>query len=231
MGSIPDWKPVSYNSSELVLPFWIPDNPQARGDYAAYLTSFSRIDQGVGLFIDVLQERDLLKDTLIIFSSDNGMPFTSAKTNLYEQGQIEPFMISLPQMWENGFNGPVFTDYIAGNTDIFPTILDWLNLTYPSYVLNGANVVLTGESLLEVVQNNITTNERKSNVYGSHMFHEVTMYYPMRVATNGEYRLIYNMAYQNPYHVAEDIYGSASWQQIVKDSDNGNPTGWYKEFN
>ncbi len=38
------------------------------------------------------------------------------------------------------------------------------------------------------------------------------------------------MAYQNPYHVAEDIYGSASWQQIVKDSDSGNPTGWYKNL-
>eukprot|EP01084_Bolivina_argentea_P182353 314816_1 len=172
MGIIPDWKPIEYNPAELILPFWIPDNPQSRGDYAAYLTSFSRTDQGVGLFINVLQERDLLKNTLIIFSSDNGIPFTSSKTNLYEQGQIEPFMISLPEMWHNGFNGPLFTDYIAGNTDIFPTILDWLNLTYPNYILNGANVFLTGESLLEVVQNNITKNERKSNVYGSHMFHE-----------------------------------------------------------
>eukprot|EP01084_Bolivina_argentea_P077847 141264_1 len=229
MGNIPDWKPINYDATKLKLPYWIPDAPQARNDYAAYLEGFSRLDQGVGLFLNILKDRKLLNDTLIIFSSDNGEPFPSAKTNLYEQGQIEPFMISIPEFWEEENREPIYTDYLAGNTDILPTILEWVNITYPSYKLNGHEVILTGESLLHVVQNNITKNTRKSNVYGSHIMHQITMYYPMRCVRNGDYRLIHNLLFQAPYHIAGDIFGSATWQYILSEyNSNSSSNYWYK---
>lgn len=35
-------------------------------------------------------------DTLIIYSSDNGIPFPSGRTNLYDPGMKEPFLMHIP---------------------------------------------------------------------------------------------------------------------------------------
>eukprot|EP01084_Bolivina_argentea_P038710 71593_1 len=201
MGTIPDWTPITYDPATLKLPYWIPDTPQARQDYADYFETYSRLDQGVGLFIDQIKQRGYLNDTLIIFSSDNGEPFPSAKTNLYEQGQIEPYFISIPEYWQHGYDAPIFSDYMVSTTDVLPTVLEWCDISYPNYTLNGKQVVLTGESLLSVVTNKQTNNERKSNIFGSHIFHESTMYYPMRTARNQQYRLIHNLNWQAPFHI------------------------------
>ena len=274
-GYIPDWTPINYNYKNLSLPYFMPQTDAARKDYAAYLTTFSRLDQGVGLFLDIIKQRGLLNDTMIIFSSDNGSPFPSAKTNLYEEGQIEPFMISLPDMWEgeqeeietetekdidddkdetetgkknktnrknrmNSHNsnkknkkngvGLIYSDYMASNLDIFPTILDWLDIPYPSYTLNSETVKLTGESLLDVVSNKVTKNKRESNIFGSHQMHTVMMYYPMRVVRNKRYRLLHNLYHHSAFQIATDTYLSPTWQNILNNTKAGLPTYWYKNL-
>ena len=234
MGSIADWTPVTYDASTLQLPYWVPDTPQARQDYADYLEAYSRLDQGVGLFLDILKDKGHLNDTMIVFASDNGEPFPSSKTNLYEQGQIEPFFVSIPDYWvgENAgdSSGPVFSDFMVSTTDVLPTVLDWTGIAYPSYSLNGKEVVLTGQSLLPIVQERVTTSSRATNIFGSHIFHETTMYYPMRTARNAQFRLIHNLNFQAPFHIAGDLYHSPTWQKVVADADAGQPTEWYKEL-
>lgn len=54
-------------------------------------------------------------------------------------------------------------------------------------------------------------------VYGSHQFHEITMYYPMRVVRTDRYKLIYNIAHPLPFPFASDLYDSAIWQHALKD--------------
>lgn len=51
---------------------------------------------GIGLIMKELGEAGVLDDTVIIFSSDNGIPFPSGRTNLYDSGIKEPFLISHP---------------------------------------------------------------------------------------------------------------------------------------
>lgn len=51
---------------------------------------------GVGLFMKELSDAGVLDDTLVIYSSDNGIPFPSGRTNLYNPGIKEPFLISHP---------------------------------------------------------------------------------------------------------------------------------------
>ena len=36
-------------------------------------------------------------DTLVIYSSDNGIPFPTGRTNLYDPGMAEPFLVSSPK--------------------------------------------------------------------------------------------------------------------------------------
>jgi N-sulfoglucosamine sulfohydrolase len=53
-------------------------------------------------------------------------------------------------------------------------------------------------------------------VFASHQFHEITMYYPMRVIRTDRYKLILNLAHQLPYPFASDLWASATWQAALK---------------
>ncbi|XP_072271054.1 N-sulphoglucosamine sulphohydrolase isoform X3 [Pyxicephalus adspersus] len=96
MGRIPDWKPQYYTPDQVQVPYFIPDTPSARADIAAQYTTVGRMDQGLGLILSELRSFGHDNDTLVIFSSDNGIPFPNGRTNLYWSGRAEPLLISSP---------------------------------------------------------------------------------------------------------------------------------------
>lgn len=52
---------------------------------------------GIGLVLQELREAGYENDTLVIYSSDNGIPFPNGRTNLYHSGTAEPMMVSSPE--------------------------------------------------------------------------------------------------------------------------------------
>nr|XP_047906275.1 N-sulphoglucosamine sulphohydrolase [Anser cygnoides] len=146
MGRIPDWKPQLYRPEEVQVPPFVPDTPAARADLAAQYTTIGRMDQGIGLVLEELRRAGFLNSTLVIYTSDNGIPFPSGRTNLYRSGTAEPLLLSSPEhtgRW--GQVSPAFASLL----DVTPTILDWFSIPYPSYSLFGSKrVQLTGKSLL-----------------------------------------------------------------------------------
>jgi N-sulfoglucosamine sulfohydrolase len=74
-GVIPDWKPQYYTPEEVKVPYNVPDTPAARDDLTKQYTSISRLDQGIGLLVESLKRYGLMNSTLIIYFSDNGIPF------------------------------------------------------------------------------------------------------------------------------------------------------------
>ena len=59
-----------------------------------------------------------------------------------------------------------------------------------------------------------------NQIFGSHTFHEVTMYYPMRTVIRGKYKLIWNIASPLTYPLASDLYASPTWQGILERKDS-----------
>ena len=53
-------------------------------------------------------------------------------------------------------------------------------------------------------------------VYASHTFHEITMYYPMRVVRTRNHKLIWNIAHGLPYPFASDLWAAPTWQDVYK---------------
>jgi N-sulfoglucosamine sulfohydrolase len=53
-------------------------------------------------------------------------------------------------------------------------------------------------------------------IYASHTFHEIQMYYPMRVVRDRRYKLIWNIAWQLPFPFSTDLWSSATWQSSWK---------------
>ena len=223
MGIIPDWSPTNYSPDDVKVPYFLPDTNATRSDLAALYRTISRYDQGIGIFMKLLKDYGFDDNTLVFLTSDNGIPFPNAKTNLYEPGMGEPLFISNPLAKERW---SVTTEAFSTHTDFVPTILDWFGLPTPSYTLNGMNVTLQGKSLLPVTVKEPTTGYDKA--FSSHNFHEVTMYYPMRVLRNKQYRLIHNLNYKMPYPIAQDLYYSPSFRDILNRTMSGEALPWFK---
>ena len=223
MGVIPDWTPTDYSPDEVKVPYFLPNTSATRGDLAALYRTISRYDQGIGIFMKLLKDNGFDNNTLVILTSDNGIPFPNAKTTLYDPGMGEPLFISNPfakQRWNTTTNA------MASHTDLVPTILDWFGLPIPSYTLYNKKVVLQGESLLPVTEKEPSTGYDKA--FSSHNLHEATMYYPMRVLRNKQFKLIHNLNYKMPYPIAADIYYSPSFRDIINRTMAGSPLHWFK---
>lgn len=248
MGFIPDWKPFKYDPSEVSVPFFVPDTSAARQDISAQYTTISRLDQGIGLILEELKLSGHSEDTLVIYTSDNGIPFPNGRTNLFDPGMAEPLLISSPQ--HPGSWGRE-TSALASLLDIVPTVLQWFNIDYPPYTLEGATVKLTGQSLLSLLnfrgqhqsshaswehpsslsQGQGTTESvslERSVVYASHDLHEATMYYPMRVVRTERLKLIHNLNFKMPFPIDQDFFLSPTFQDILNRTHNKEPLPWYK---
>jgi len=56
-------------------------------------------------------------------------------------------------------------------------------------------------------------------VYASQTFHEVTMYYPMRMVRTRRYKLIYNIAWPLEFPLAKDLWKSKTWKAMLERKD------------
>ena len=195
-----DPKEVRYNPKDVTVPPHLPDRPEVRQELAEYYQSITRMDRGVGLLIEVLRDAGVLDDTLIIFISDNGMPFPGAKTTLYEAGIHLPMIIAGPNVPAGRTN-----QGLVSFIDIAPTVLDFAQAQRPKYKLPG-------QTLLPILGYEHPTG--CDTVFASHQFHEITMYYPTRMIRTNTHKLILNLDHQTPFPLAADIWDSKTWQGI-----------------
>ncbi|XP_059764696.1 N-sulphoglucosamine sulphohydrolase isoform X1 [Balaenoptera ricei] len=224
MGQIPDWTPQTYNPKDVQVPYFVPDTPAARADLAAQYTTISRMDQGIGLVLQELRGAGVLNDTLVIFTSDNGIPFPSGRTNLYWPGTAEPMLVSSPEHPKRW--GQVSEAYVS-LLDLTPTILDWFSIPYPSYAIFGSkNVQLAGRSLLPALE----AEPPWTTVFGSQSHHEVTMSYPMRSVHHQNFHLVHNLHFKMPFPIDQDFYISPTFQDLLNRTTAGRRTGWYKDL-
>jgi N-sulfoglucosamine sulfohydrolase len=198
----PGIEPVTYDPATLSVPPYLPDTPTCRAELAQYAQSVARVDQGLGRLLALLEETGHRDDTLVIFTSDHGIAFAGAKTTLYEGGMRVPLVVRAPGRGKAGTT----CDALVTHADLAPTILEWAGVP----VQPGA---MHGRSWLTAM------NEQHPPgwdvAYASHTFHEVTMYYPMRVVRERRYKLIWNLAYPLPFPFATDLWASPTWREAL----------------
>lgn len=195
---------VTYNPDEIEVPNFLPDTPTCRSELAQYYQSISRIDQGVGRLVSVLKELDVYDNTIIVFTSDHGMAFPGGKTTLYEPGMHVPMIVRDPRAENTG----VRNDALLSHVDLAPTILDMAG------ALGGEMhdpKDFHGKSWASLA--GVESSEGWDKVFASHTFHEIQMYYPMKVVRGKRYKLIWNVAYQLPYPFASDLWRAPTWQR------------------
>lgn len=105
---------------ERVPRFW-PDNETVRNDMLDYAFEIEHFDRHLGRMIDQLEKAGELENTLIVVTSDNGMPFPRAKGATYEISNHMPLAIR----WGKGIAkaGRKVEDFVSF-VDFAPTFLD-----------------------------------------------------------------------------------------------------------
>ena len=221
----PGLKRVDYEPAEVIVPPFLPDTPETRGELAHYYTSISRIDQGVGRLIEILKQSGKWEDTLFVFTADHGMAFAGAKTTVYEPGLRVPFIVRHPYLEER----PARNRAMISHIDITPTLLDFAggydakkgftkhpDSRPPGRKRPGDNWGpkkydrFHGRSILPILKE--ADPKGWDEISASHTFHEIQMYYPMRVLRDRRYKLIWNVAHNQPYPFASDLWAASSWR-------------------
>jgi arylsulfatase A-like enzyme len=110
-----------------------------------YADTMAEIDAQVGNIMDTLRETGVEKDTLVIFTSDNGPwlnfgrhagsagPFREGKGTTWEGGVRVPFIIRWPGVVPAG----KVTSALAGNLDVLPTLVEAAGATKPVLPIDG----------------------------------------------------------------------------------------------
>lgn len=100
--------------------FW-PDNETVRNDMLDYAFEIEHFDRHLGRMLEQLEQRGWLENTIVIVTSDHGMPFPRAKGQAYEHSNHVPLAI----MWKRGIKatGRTIHDYVSF-ADIAPTLIE-----------------------------------------------------------------------------------------------------------
>jgi N-sulfoglucosamine sulfohydrolase len=130
------WKKDGRNLDDVTVQDFYPDNDIIRGDLADYAIEVEWYDKQIGAAVAMLEEKGLLEDTLIIATSDHGMPFPRVKGQIYDEGYRVPFVA----MWKGKIvSNRIVSDFITF-PDLAPTLLELTQVELPEQ--------MTGQSFL-----------------------------------------------------------------------------------
>jgi N-sulfoglucosamine sulfohydrolase len=124
-----------------------PDTEEVRNDMLDYAFKVEYFDHHLGLMLAELEKRGLLENTLVVVTSDNGMPFPHNKGYAYQNSDHLPLAI----MWKQGIAVPGrrVEDYVSF-IDFAPTFLELAGLNG----IQAGMAPITGQSLTGIFTSN-----------------------------------------------------------------------------
>lgn len=139
--------------------YWIDTEP-VRNDMLDYGFEVEYFDSHVLHMIQLLEKRGELENTIIVVTSDNGMPFPRVKGHVYEAANHLPLAV----MWKNHILHPgrKIEDYISF-IDLAPTFLELAGVSSKASSMQP----LQGRSFVDILssrQNKSLINRRRDHV-------------------------------------------------------------------
>jgi arylsulfatase A len=160
------------------------DRPENKAVMGAMI---ERMDTGIGRILAKLHELQLERDTLVIFTSDNGnviadqsqVPFRGGKATIWEGGLRVPLAVRWPAKIRAGItsNEPVISH------DLFSTLMEVAGVPIEARLHDGT-------SLLPVLTGRETTLGRDALYWHYPHYHHLGDFRPGSVIRQGRYKLI-----------------------------------------
>ena len=187
-------------------------------DYAFEIEYF---DSHLEKMLKTLEDRGMLDNTIVIVTSDNGMPFPRVKGQAYEYSNHMPLAI----MWKNGIKQPnrVINDFVSF-IDFAPTFLELAGVEQAASQMQP----IEGKSLTDILysENGKNISADRDYVLIGKERHDVgrpnDWGYPIRGIRKGDYLLVLNFEADrwpagNPETGYLNTDGGATKTQILSD--------------
>ncbi len=127
------------------VPAYWPDNETVRNDMLDYAAEVEHFDNHLLRILDHLEKHGQLENTLVVVTSDHGMPFPRVKGQAYDDSNRIPLAIS----WPKGIEGRSRTvdDYVSF-IDLAPTFLEAAGISWE----DSQMAELTGQGLSDIFE-------------------------------------------------------------------------------
>ena len=181
------------------------------------------LDDGIGRVMKALREFNLMENTLIIFSSDNGGHLPSGASNGDLRGGKQDFYeggIKVPTcfVWEGTIEPGTSTDHLGLTMDLYPTLLEIAGVE-PPVSIDGISLYPTLLGKEQVTDQRIVYfMRREGGRYGG------LCYYATR---EGPFKLVQNTPFEpmqlfdldsdpyetSPLDASSDVFGRLKYEQ------------------
>jgi len=198
-----------YDPAKVRLPPYLVDTPETRRARCRYYTDVSHMDRQVGEVRASLSRHGYEKDTLFLFTADQGAQFPFAKWNLYDAGIRTPLLAAWPGNVKPGSR----TTAMVSLVDLLPTFVNAAG--------GAARADVDGLSFLSVLLGE--QHRLRSEVFAAHTGDGQMNRSPMRCIRTERYKLILNLAPDTPYktHISHGVAADGldywqSWERLAK---------------
>jgi hypothetical protein len=226
---------VKYGNKKLsdidyVPAFW-PDNEIVRNDMLDYALEVEYVDSHLGRMLESLEKRGLLDNTIIVMTSDHGMPFPRCKAQEYELSNHVPLAI----MWPKGIKkqGRKVKDMVSF-IDFAPTFLELAGIP-----MSKAGIQSPGTSLTDILYSSKEgqVNPKRDMIVIGKERHDYSrpknQGFPIRGIISDDFLFLYNYDISlwpagNPEIGYLDIDGSPTKTEILRQFRSGENDFYWK---
>lgn len=164
---------------DIDIPSFLDDDEEIKKDFSGHIESLKYFDGNFGRVIQCLKDADIYDETIIIFTTDHGIPYPMCKCSLFDTGIKVAFIMRVPTLKKGNR-----IKSVVSHLDVLPTLKELCNLNIDQE-LEGSSFV------------GLWSHESKDRFAFSEInFH--TSYEPARCIQNHEFKYIkyYDEKYQ-----------------------------------
>lgn len=111
------------------LPRELPDTPAARADFAGYADSLQLLDEAFGTVTAALETSPHRENTIVLFTTDHGPPYTGMKCTARGEGTGVALFIR-----DRNRKTKPYSKALVSNIDVYPTLCELAGLPCPAHV-------------------------------------------------------------------------------------------------
>jgi len=168
-----------FDPARLKLPPWFVETDPTRRALANYYQDIATLDKRVGEVRASLKRHRFEKNTLFIYTTDQGSEWPHSKWTLYDAGLHVPFLAVWPGVTKPGTR----CDALISFVDVTPTFIDVAGGEQPQG--------LDGKSFLPVLTGR--ENTFRDYIYASHTRDGDMNVFPQRSVRDARYKYILNL--------------------------------------
>ncbi|MDD4187777.1 MAG: LTA synthase family protein [Bacilli bacterium] len=195
---------MAYKNKELV------NNLPYSTAIKAYIASQAELDKALESLINMLTEKGILDDTVIVISTDH-YPYGLKTSEMKEVMNIEDEKFDIHKneliIWNSTIENPIIIDSYASSLDILPTVLNLFGIDFDSRLLMGTDIFSDNNKIIVFNDRSWITEYGKYNA-------TVNSFTPFKENMPDDYINSVNNIVYNKYVISKNILETDYYRYI-----------------